>query len=166
MDALGQYPSGVALLSDGVTPGPPLRPPITAAPRSQNGGRKDRPVDCKPEMRLSEPCPGVRNGGVRASIYMRPGGERRAAKCSSVLATLPAKQTVADMVRGSISTYRLRSDLLEAYLQSQFPGHGDFNVQVGALLFSPGRSAMGVLMLMHSCRRTARSSTFSTRLEP
>jgi hypothetical protein len=40
------------------------------------------------------------------------------------------------MVQGKISTYRLRSDLLETYLQSQFPSYSprDFNVQVGALL--------------------------------
>jgi hypothetical protein len=40
------------------------------------------------------------------------------------------------MVRGKISTYRLRSDLLEDYLHTVFPGYnpGDFNVQVGALL--------------------------------
>lgn len=40
------------------------------------------------------------------------------------------------MARGSISTYRLRSDLLEAYFRSQFPGHRNFNVQVGALLLT------------------------------
>jgi hypothetical protein len=39
------------------------------------------------------------------------------------------------MVRGKISTYRLRSDLLKEYLQSEFPNFKDFNVQVGALLF-------------------------------
>lgn len=44
------------------------------------------------------------------------------------------------MVRGSISTYRLRSDLLESYLRTQFPGYTnrDFNIHVRpchALLF-------------------------------
>lgn len=42
------------------------------------------------------------------------------------------------MVRGSISTYRLRSDLLESYLRTQFPGYRYFDIHVRprhALLF-------------------------------
>ncbi|KAH6857127.1 hypothetical protein B0I37DRAFT_412993 [Chaetomium sp. MPI-CAGE-AT-0009] len=34
------------------------------------------------------------------------------------------------MVRGSVSTYRLRSDLLEEYLRTQFPGYRYFNIQL------------------------------------
>ncbi|EAQ88574.1 predicted protein [Chaetomium globosum CBS 148.51] len=34
------------------------------------------------------------------------------------------------MVRGSVSTYRLRSDLLEDYLRTQFPGYRYFDIQV------------------------------------
>jgi hypothetical protein len=64
---------------------------------------------------------------------MRRGG--RGERLSSRLFP-PSRQTDrADMVQGKISTYRLRSDLLEEYLQSQFPSYKNFNVQVGALLF-------------------------------
>ncbi|KAL2182098.1 uncharacterized protein P884DRAFT_215970 [Thermothelomyces heterothallicus CBS 202.75] len=36
------------------------------------------------------------------------------------------------MVRGSVSTYRLRSDHLEEYLKSQFRGYEKFDVQLSA----------------------------------
>ncbi|KAG7292037.1 hypothetical protein NEMBOFW57_002068 [Staphylotrichum longicolle] len=36
------------------------------------------------------------------------------------------------MVQGSTPTYRLRADLLEDYLRTQFPGHTAFNVQLSA----------------------------------
>lgn len=84
-------------------------------------------------------------GGVRAAqqISTLPFTRVGSSKCSFFSKTFIARRLILRsqaaaantylMVRGSTRTYRLRADLLEDYLRSQFPGHTAFNVQVGAV---------------------------------
>ncbi|KAK0714742.1 hypothetical protein B0H67DRAFT_578970 [Lasiosphaeris hirsuta] len=43
---------------------------------------------------------------------------------------MPTEVARPTMVQGSISTYRLRKDLLEKYLKSEFPKHADFKIDL------------------------------------